>query len=479
MTETFYWHDYETFGIDPKRDRPAQFAGIRTDNELNIIGDPLVVYCKLSSDYLPHPEACLLTGITPQLANEKGICEAQFAALIYREMAQAGTCALGYNTLRFDDEVTRYLFYRNFFDPYAREWQNGNSRWDLIDLVRTARSLRPEGIIWPMHDDGRPSFKLEDLTVANGIEHIGAHDALADVQATLAFAKLLKNAQPKLFEFLFNNRSKYAVMDVIKLGSMTPVVHVSGMYPAEKGNLAVVLPLCKHPTNANGVLVYDLSANPEPLLSLDAAAIRLRLFTSNAELPEDSPRIPLKTVHINKCPVVAPLSVLRARDSDRWKIDLQACKRNAAVIARAAKLDEKLREVFAQVFEPENDPDLMLYSGGFFGFEDKRVMERIRSASAEELTELQPVFSDARLPEMYFRYQARNYPQTLNEQQLQQWLGFCSKRLTDKYGGAALTLEEYRQKLDVLESQPNTYKVTLQALHDYAEQLQASLGCFN
>jgi exodeoxyribonuclease-1 len=475
MTATLYWHDYETFGTDPKRDRPAQFAGIRTDAEFNSIGDPLVVYCKTAGDYLPQPESCLITGITPQIAAEKGVCEAQFAALIHQQMAQTGTCALGYNTLRFDDEVTRNLLYRNFYDPYAREWQNGNSRWDLIDLARTARALRPEGIIWPEHEDGRLSLKLEDLTAVNGIEHSGAHDALADVKATIAFAKLLKNAQPKLYDFLYNNRGKHAVLDAFKLGSMTPVVHVSGMYPALNGNLAIVLPLCKHPANDNGVLVCDLSADPEPLLSLNVEEIRQRLFTASADLPEDVSRIPLKTVHVNKCPVVVPLSVLRAQDLTRWAIDLAICKRNTAKIAAADGFAEKLREVFTQAFEPEHDPDLMLYSGGFFSPADKRTMDKIRSMSPERLAELRPIFADARLPDMFFRYRARNYPQTLNDQERQRWQAYCAKRLTDKDGGAGIVLEDYRQLLDALETQPGHNAYTLQALRDYARQLETKI----
>ncbi|MGR8935700.1 MAG: exodeoxyribonuclease I [Gammaproteobacteria bacterium] len=472
---TLYWHDYETFGADPRRDRPAQFAGIRTDGEFNAIGEPLVVYCKLSDDYLPHPEACLLTGITPQLVNEKGLCEAEFVAVIHRQMAQAGTCTLGYNTLRFDDEVTRNLLYRNFYDPYAREWQNGNSRWDLIDWVRTARALRPEGIVWPDHEDGRPSFKLEDLTAANGIEHSGAHDALADVRATIELAKLLKNAQPKLYRFLFEGRGKQAVLEGLKLGSMTPVLHVSGMYPSLKGNLAVVLPLCKHPTNNNGVLVYDLSVDPEPLLSLNADAVRQRLFTANTDLPEAMDRIPLKTVHINKCPVIVPISALREQDLQRWAVDLPSCRRHAAAITTSAGLGDKLREVFKHTFEPENDPDFMLYSGGFFAPDDKRIMENIRSMPPQQLAEFRPRFIDARLPEMFFRYCARNYPEILDDTQRNDWKAFCVKRLTDKHGGAGPAMEEY---LQLLETQPGHghNAVTLQLLRDYARQLAGKLG---
>src|SRR5512137_2499177 len=188
--QTFYWHDYETFGTDPQRDRPVQFAGLRTDIDFNVINDPLVIYCKPAADCLPNPDSCLITGITPQLAEQKGVCEAEFIGWIHQQLAQPNTCTLGYNNLRFDDEVTRNCLYRNFYDPYVREWQNGNSRWDMIDVVRAARALRPEGINWPVNEEGNPSFRLDQLTKANNIAHEAAHDALSDVHATIAITRL-------------------------------------------------------------------------------------------------------------------------------------------------------------------------------------------------------------------------------------------------------------------------------------------------
>ena len=179
-SETLLWHDYETFGADPARDRPAQFAAQRTDLDLNPIGDPLCLYARPPRDYLPQPDACLITGITPQLADEKGEVEAAFIASIEAELLRPGTCASGYNSLRFDDNVTRFTLYRNLRDPYAREYGEGRSRWDLIDPMRTAYALRPDGIAWPLREDGLPSFRLEDLSRANGIEHGDAHDALGD-----------------------------------------------------------------------------------------------------------------------------------------------------------------------------------------------------------------------------------------------------------------------------------------------------------
>ena len=117
---TFFWHDYETFGRVPRRDRPAQFAGIRTDADLNEIGEPVMHYCQPAPDYLPDPEACLLTGIVPQTCLEKGLPEYQFADAIEAQLAQPGTVGVGYNSIRFDDEVTRHLFWRSLMDPYAR-----------------------------------------------------------------------------------------------------------------------------------------------------------------------------------------------------------------------------------------------------------------------------------------------------------------------------------------------------------------------
>ena len=476
LQNTLYWHDYETFGLDPKRDRPAQFAGVRTDLDLNIIDDPLVVYCKPPADYLPDPEACMVTGITPQLAAEKGICEAEFIAQIYQQMAQPGTCSTGYNSIRFDDEVTRNTLYRNFFDPYIREWKNGNSRWDIIDLTRAMRALRPEGIEWPVNEEGRPSFRLEELTAANGLEHSSAHDALSDVYATIAFARLVKHAQPRLFAFVFEHRSKAKVSELLKLGSMTPILHVSGMYAHEQSRIAVVLPLCKHPSNSNGVLVYDLSIDPEPLLTLSAEEIHQRIFTAQVDLPEGSERVPLKTVHINKCPVLAPISVLRAEDAERLSVDMENCCVNLEKLKKHGSLNKKLASVFSQrTFAEESDPDLMIYSGGFFSGADKAGIDRVRETAAEKLADLMINFKDPRLPEMLFRYRARNFPEYLSTEEQLCWDLFCLRRLTDNKAGASIILQEYYTKLEELRAYPGRHEC-LAALKVYANGLKDQLN---
>lgn len=471
---TFYWHDYETFGADPSRDRPVQFAGVRTDADFNIIGEPLMVFCRPADDFLPHPEACLVTGIAPQLALKEGVCEAEFARQIQAELAQPGTCSVGYNSLRFDDEVSRYMFYRNFYDPYGREWQNGNSRWDLIDVLRMARSLRPEGIEWPVSAEGYPSLRLEDLSKANGLAHENAHDALSDVHATIAMAKLLKSAQPKLFEYALNLRDKRYVQTLLDTQSYKPVLHVSSRYPVEQGNAAVVAPLAYHPINKNGVIVYDLRVDPTPLFEYTAEEIRARLYTRTENLSEGEQRIPLKLVHINRCPMIAPANMLNPEEAQRLQISGDDCRTHLAMLRGSSELQEKLAEVYSESgFEDPSDPDLMLYSGGFFSAHDRQLMDTIRQTPADQLADLSPPFQDGRLEEMLFRYRARNWPESLSDTEQERWESFRATRLLSGDSGH-LYYDEFYKRLNELAGEadnPSDKLTLLQDLATYAESI--------
>lgn len=445
---TFYWYDYEAFGLNPMNDRLAQFAGVRTDMNLNIIGEPLMMYCKPANDFLPNPVSCLITGITPQKARADGIPEAEFIRRINAEFSQPGTCVLGYNNLRFDDEFTRYALYRNLQDAYAREWQNSCSRWDLLDVVRMTRALRPEGIEWPVTEEGRPSVRLEDLTVANGIAHEAAHDALSDVHATIAMARLIKERQGKLFDFAFENRTKNRVFKLLDLKEQKPVIHVSGMYPVEKGNMAVVVPVAAHPINKNGIVVYDLSVDPKDLINFNPAKIRELLFTKNDELPENQERIPLKTVHANKCPIIAPFMTLDGKAAKKYGIDLNRCRANLDTLFKQPGLAKKIQKVFtegANEFEPRTDPDQMLYGGPFFSDDDKARMAQVHTLSPQELAGYTPPFSDGRLAELLFRMRARNWPETLTADEQQRWQEFRKTRLN---------LEDYLREIAQLRTEP-------------------------
>jgi len=470
LSNTFYWHDYETFGTDPSRDRPVQFAGLRTDEALNVIGEPLVVFARPSRDVLPHPEACLVTGITPQQALREGLAECEFIAQIHAELSQPGTCGVGYNSIRFDDEVTRYTLYRNFYDAYAREWQNGNSRWDIIDMVRLTYALRPEGIEWPLGEDGRPSFRLELLTAANGIGHEAAHDALSDVEATIALARLIREKQPRLFDYALGLRDKKTVLQQLDIPAMKPVLHVSGMFGADRHNIALIAPLAMHPTNKNEVICYDLAADPAPLAELDADALRERLFARASDLPEGIERPGIKSIHINRSPVVMTPKLLDEATAERLQIDVPACRAHRAALQAIPGLVDKARAIYSDRQMPEQtNPDRMLYSGGFFSDTDKRGFEALRRASPQELREQSFVFEDARIPEMLFRYRARNFPDSLSPEELAQWEEFRFAWLTDPEAGAGITLEDYQARIAELQADPGLGPEKQRVLEDLLE----------
>jgi len=469
LSTTFYWHDYETFGVDPSKDRPSQFAGLRTDENLNVIGKPLVIYCQPQKDILPAPQACLITGITPQHALEHGLPEPQFIEAIHQQLALPGTCGVGYNSIRFDDEVSRYTLYRNFYDPYQREWKNGNSRWDIIDMMRLTRALRPDGIEWPDHEPGRPSFKLEHLTAANGIEHAAAHDALSDVTATIAMAKLVKQKQPRLFDYVVNNRGKKAIAEMLSLQERKPFFHISGMLDKAHMCGAVMMPLAKHPTNNNGIICFDLSADPEALISLDAEEIQRRVFTAAADLPEGTERIPLKVVHINKAPVVTTHKLIDEKAAARLDINMQRCEANWQRL-NGVNLQTKLQQVFAERdFPAKVEAEQQLYEG-FLPNSDKGLLDEVRRASAADFTAHSFHFADKRYNQMLFNYRARYFADSLSADEQQTWLESCKWRLTDKTSGY-LTLQQQATEIEELladSSLTDDKRAVLEALKAWA-----------
>jgi len=487
---TYYWYDYETFGTDPALDRPAQFAGQRTTADLEPVGEPLVIYNRLTPDYLPDPGACKITGISPHTVEKHGLPENQFIQLIQQQLAVPGTCNVGYNNIRFDDEFTRFTLFRNFYDPYQHEWASNNSRWDLLDIVRMTRALRPDGINWPQHEDGSASNRLEDLTRENGISHMDAHDALSDVHATIALARLIRDKQPRLFNFAQANRRKDACRQLLRLDQPQAVVHVSGMIPGEFHHLAVVLALAPHPSNSNGVVVFNLMSDPQELISLaesGAAGVEemaKRLFTRNADLEAGVSRLPLKTVHINRTPVLAPISVLRQEDAERLNTSLETCNTNLQTLLALPKdRMNRLRLAIgsamqSQHFKAPENVEATLYSGSFFSRHDKELFDRIRSSkNGVELTQLSAKdFGDERAAALLFRYRARNFPETLTNEEASRWRQHCREQLdgdeTDNRKATyPRTLDTFRATLSSEEWQDPPLKELRESLLSYADRI--------
>ena len=478
MTETFLFHDYETFGADPARDGIAQFAAIRTNADLDPVDEPVSFYCRPCIDRLPHPEACLITGIAPQDALANGRIEAEFAAHVHELMAEPGTCALGYNSIRFDDSFTRHLLWRNFYDPYAREWRNGNSRFDLIDLARLCYALRPEGIDWPLREDGKPSFKLEHLATANRLDQRRAHDALSDVQATVGLARLIRTAQPRLWRYALTLRDKRRVRGLLDWTRGTLLLHTSEKYGAERGCTSLVLPIGPAPDSEQAVIVADLMIDPAPLLDCDVEELRDRLYTPRADLPEDMERPAIKSVFANRCPMLAPVSVLDDVDLKRIGLDPERCERHRLQLLGAPGLREKLAAVIARdgsnLSDTLIDPELSLYRGGFPSNAERARLDRARTTPSAQLESTTFDFEDPRHDELLHRRHARNWPDSLSASGRERWRDFVAQRLRGTHPLSAFGLDEYRERIAALRGihPPGSAHALLDRLDDWGQELE-------
>lgn len=470
---TFFWYDLETSGISPRADRIMQFAGQRTTLDLEPLGEPVDLLVRLTDDILPQPDAVLLTGITPQQTLADGVTEAEFLRLFHETVVTPGTIFAGFNSIRFDDEFMRYLHYRNFYDPYQWQWQDTRSRWDLLDVVRMTRALRPEGIRWPKVD-GKPGNRLELLTSANGIQHADAHDALSDVRASIEIARLVKDNQPKIFGWLLRTRDKTEVQSIVETDE--PFVYTSGKYDHDTEKTTVVARLAGHPKK-QGVLVYDLRYDPTPFLEMGEAELLDRWrYTREPDAP---PRLPVKTLQFNRCPAVAPLNVLDDASCRRINIDLKACDNHRQTLQSHPEFPQKVLAVLQSLDDEQSmrqkassvDVDAQLYTG-FYDKHDSNLLAVVRAASPDELTaDLGESFHDPRLKTLLARYKARNYSSHLTSDERTAWEAHRHRVLLD--GGQASALAKFMHRLGELsEGATNSRKqFLLEELQLYAESI--------
>ncbi len=478
MAASFFFYDLETSGIDPRSTRVMQFAGQRTDMDLKPVGKPVNVLIKLAPDTLPSPDAILITGITPQQTLAEGITEAEFLKLFYDEVVKPDTIFVGFNNVRFDDEFMRFLNYRNFYDAYEWHWKDNCSRWDLLDIARMTRALRPDGIEWPFAPDGKPTNRLEFLTKVNKLDHSQAHDALNDVLATIALARLIKDKQPELFKYLLEHRSKRSAADLVE--QATPFIYTSGRYSSQFLHTTAAVLLAKH-EQQDAALVYDLRQDPTPWLAMKVDELIERWkFTRDPEAP---PRLPVKTIKYNRCPAVAPLGVIKDKAAqERIQLDLDTVSQHfeifkthrrefAEKIAQAvARMDQERERAQMSLVDNQLTVDARLYDG-FFSDSDRQAMRSVRAAKPEELGGLAGRFSDERLKSLLPLYKARNYPGALTAEEKKVWEDYQRLQLFE--GGDDSRLAKYFGRLAELANEhPSGQKqYLLEELQLYGQSL--------
>lgn len=467
MSQTFFFYDLETSGLDPREDRIMQFAGQRTTLDLEPIGEPYNILVTLNDDTLPSPDALMVTGITPQQTQADGMTEAEFARLLMNEVFTEDTIVVGFNSIRFDDEFIRALFWRTFTDPYEWSWRDGRSRWDLLDVVRMTRALRPEGIEWPVVD-GKEVNKLELITKLNGIDHFKAHDALSDVEALIAVTKLVKEKQPQLYAHLLAFRDKKKVATLVNLDDKKPFVYVSGRYEAAYHKATVAFPLT---SGRNGnVVVYDLRYDPTPFLGKSSAELARCLYATREERQKDGfISLPVKELQYNRAPAVAPLGVLE-RDNgwERISLSMDVIEKHRALLLSTPSFAENVRSLYENrpEFKKATDPEARLYDG-FVSDTDKLRIENVRNADGDTLADLHPDFIDERLEGLLLHYKARNFPRSLAEDEVRQWDQWRADRLRRQLPAYISRVQE----LAALHANNDEKQYVLQELQLWAESI--------
>lgn len=467
---TFYFYDLETSGISPRFDRIMQFGGQRTDMNLKPIGQPDNWLIKLTSDILPQPDAVMTHGISPHKANAEGLSESEFLKKFMNGIAKPGTIFVGFNNIRFDDEFMRFSLWRNFFDAYEWQWKGANSRWDLMDMARMMRALRPDGIEWPFAADGKPTVRLEALAAINKLTHDSAHDALSDVKASIALAQLIKLKQPKLFDYLFGLRDKTKTEMLVNSG--TPIIYTSGRYPSEYLHTTVTTMVGKT-ADLPGALVFDLRIDPKPYLDMKPA----ELASLWSKRGPDAPYFPVKVLRYNRAPAVASLSALDATSAKRLKINLKSIEKNYPRVMANNGFAERLNHA-SKIMHPPSQPsmvaeietvDTKLYDG-FVNGPDKIKMSVVRAASSSTIADLSLDFDDIRLESLFQLYKARNFPESLTSQEAKQWHQFQMQKLKDQSQGFFSRIDELKNCPGIKQEQT----APLNDLADYGRSLLAT-----
>jgi exodeoxyribonuclease-1 len=486
MAGSFLFYDFETDGIDPRCCRPTQFACIRTDHNLNPVRGPegkgIVRWCQPPADRLPAPEAVLVTGVAPQRCRDEGIRESVFFSEIHALMNAPGTVSVGWNTIRFDDEICRFGFWRNFLDSYTHGWQAGCRAWDLIDLTRACYALRPDGIEWPRHEDKAPTFKLDRLAPANGIEHGDAHDAPADVWATIEFARIIQLVQPKLWAWGLKLTDKHLVESMLE--DKQPLIHSSAKIPAKYGCTTLVHVIGRHPQNAREYITWDLRHDPSELLTADAETIAARTFVRQDDLPDGVERFHLKGIKSNRAPfLVGDLRVLDSIDCDRIGLDVDACRRHFKMLTEDQAVADLLAARISEVYKPSHpapaDVDDALYNG-FVGKQDGKLRNKVHTTEPELLLDLIPKFHDPRLADLLMNYRARNHANIINDSEAARWKERCAKRLMNPPGRGDLAWPEWISHIHTLLEDPKHAngrdRKLLWRVVEWGQELAASHG---
>lgn len=428
----FAFFDLETTGTSPAFDHPLQFAAILTDAEFREI-ERVNLRCRLAPHIIPSPQALAVTGVRPhQLVDHDLPSLFEFAqaltALVSRWSPAIWT---GFNSIRFDEEMLRQMFYQNLQPEIFATQFNGNTRFDIMTAVFAVFQRRPDLLEWPVDETGRVRFKLDRLAPENGFEGHNAHDALGDVEATIHLARLITERAPDLWQQLLANRDKSYVQAQLDEFEPVELIERFGGGPPK----AIMGCLCGYAVkNQNQAYLFDLDAlDPQELITVSAADL---MAAMDAE-----PR-PLRSISINKVPMLLPPATVT--DEQR---------RRAQALAEAPELRQRLIAAMAARYpaDPDTAPQYVEQQifNGFYSWNDKARLKEFQGADWPRRQEIVATFEDARLRQLGARLVAFHSPNLLSDSDRRRYIAWRRERWNASTDTEVewMTLEKARQAL--------------------------------
>ncbi|SHH63400.1 exodeoxyribonuclease I [Ferrimonas marina] len=468
VPDYYIWYDFEASTTEVDGIGVTQVALIVTDGNLNEI-ERFEMKCRLGDDIIPHPGAVLVTGHTPQslaeFPSDYEVAEKTRELLLKYD----GACLAGYNSSNFDDEVMRRWMYRNLMPPYDHEWKMGRSRLDLLPVLRMVHALAPGVFKWPTKEVENPdgtigegvSFKLDQLSGLNGIEHENAHDALADVECLIKISQMIRERVPLVWEAALKCRD-WAYNNTIIDGGK-PFLMTSP-YLNKTNYFGLFMNVAS--SGKKERYVYNLMVDPAQFDGLSEQEIVDLIYSKKEDMPEGIERPGLTKVKTNGVPQVFPTRlptgemVLSPETMSHCSLDGQAIRANAKALMERRKTWERVVTLLmAKEFDPKPDwPDYDLYSGGFLSRDETHRIEQALSRPIEERVAFAEL--DTRVGRIVFLQIGRADPDLFNEEQREQWDRFVREKLSgsDKYPGYTIDqcvqdIAQIKRERDLTEQQ--------------------------
>ena len=453
--KTYLFYDLETTGLHPAFDQVLTFAGIRTDTRLREI-DRTGITIRLRKDIVPSPHA-FVTHCLPLDALSGGVCEYEAARKLHALFNTPDTISIGYNSLGFDDEFLRFLFYRNLLDPYSHQYANGCSRADILPVAALFKNFCNQVLTWPCGEDGRPSLKLELIARENRFDTPGrAHEAMADVEALLALARVFSD-RSDIWAYALGFFDKHtdlsrtaAISDTCRIGnqSFPTALMVASVFGGQANYMAPVL-------HIGGSIPYG---NQHLWIRLDRPG--------SARIDPDTGQYdwaPIRKKPADQWLVLPCLDRFRQRlfpeSRDIANAVIHTFQSDPALFFATVKTH--LSYAYPEI--PDIDPDAALYQDGFFSPAEKKDIARFHAARPyfgtrpDKCLAVLETLQSARIKTLGARIMARNFNAPVPPE-----LADHMQRLVTENGG----VKGYR----------SDEKYPLALARNHADQLQTDAG---